>query len=836
MAKRERITPAGAAGEGTPNLDLFASMAGKPNTRKRITPSASIDLTAAEPAAPKTPDEPMGFAKIDHKGNFIGAGVTTEELDASENNDGQVFSAGGPGSWNHHQVSGNYRHLMTMAEIADRLGHHAEDLKHVLGPKQHGLLMKDISLMSAHVTRAITEHTNGNSGLKTLDKGPKSVFETRTETDALGPRTVERGSRKSLVSSSSPGSDQSSVRTDAITKEARDRGYGDSLDQLIKETPGLESELKYQGSAGHLRRAASLATDIMGTIRNTHGQLDDKTRAQLASQGVPVPEPWSGRIENPEARGPKTVEELADRTADAYIKNETDGKETGLTVHLNQEIEPDHNAITSAFNRVRKSRESMENALTAQWQFHKSIIKQSYDRIFKPLLMNRVDEAKQKNIANMQQFRTQFPKGQSLTADQLSPSGLEYERPSLKDYQPGYVNYNQEKQLFPEKAHAREVGEALITSGNAMKKIDNIEKTIGLMNLSPEVHETVKGIIASARASHSEIAGHHQDAITAITAGEKNLPPELDLRDTLGGLARNSFEAVEARAKLADNNLARVEATEESRQTRFRAAKLAKNNVVGSLGRIKEALTSNGVSVPSKPTLIQPDLTGIPSLETYERASGFNRNAMDIRGRAVPNPETKPATMTETIRYAQQLQSEGDARAAAPAPTPAPSSSRSDIFNDGRGAVLSPVNITMGETPEMAVAGGPTPSPKRARKLERAAMNKLGRGNRRGRMGANPGIDIGRATMRPELDEFGIFRPGVASTVSGNASLSELAKQGDAEAGSTLGAEPGLEVTAKKATRRTRPKATPVVFEGPKTQINPAAGVNPYFNDRRKKK
>jgi hypothetical protein len=137
----------------------------------------------------------------------------------------------------------------------------------------------------------------------------------------------------------------------------------------------------------------------------------------------------------------------------------------------------------------------------------------------------------------------------------------------------------------------------------------------------------------------------------------------------------------------------------------------------------------------------------------------------------------------------------------------------------------------------MAISSGPTPSPKRGKKLARAAANKLGRGMRRGRMGANQGIDIGRVTTRPELDEFGIFRPGMASSVSaGTASLSELAGQGEANAPSMNEVEPGAGVKAVRATRRTAPKAAPVVFEGPKTVINPAAATSGLFNDRRNKK
>jgi hypothetical protein len=877
MAKKDRITPVGEGNE-TPNLDLLNASAGKPK-RTRIIPSVSLDLTDGQGATAQSTPEKMGYAVVNSAGKLLGASAEEPEIAGVDVDDN--VAAGGRGSYNERQASGNYGHLLRMNELIDRVGAKVEEYRHV-APDAHAAIMKDISLAGAHIQRAMGEHVLGNTGIRSLEKPPMSAAgRTVTRTDALGKREVTLPAGRSLVASSAPGNDKSSVRTDAIAKERTDRGYGDSLDQIIKETPGLESEVKYQGSASHAVRAAAIVSDVMDSLKNLQAGLDDVTVSKLKERGIAVPAPWSGTVNDGTRRGPTSVTELAQRTADGYVKSLTNGEEgtSGLSVHLGQEIEPNHGEITRAFNRVKKSRDSMTAALTAQWQLHKSIIQKSYDNIFKPLINNRVSEARQKNVANMQQFREQYPKNSTITDDALSTAGMEYERPKLPDYKANYVDYKREKQMFPERAHSREITEAHTTSQNAMDRVDEIEKKLGSMGLSPELHDHIRGIIAEGRAAHAAIGGHMADAEKAAKNGELGLPVppksvtygkdgdasiniELDPRSTnltdilhagivadksgyatdyidpetgrsMREFPSSSYEATKGRAKLAAYNLARETSTDNQRSLRISRVKNQKALSLGTLGRIKGALTGAGVEVPKKPTLIQPDLTGIPSLETYQRASGFNPNAMDFRGNAVPNPDTKPATMTEAIRYAQNLQAEGEARAAAPAP--ATRVSRSVIFDSGRSVISG--DVRMGETPEMAISSGPTPSPKRGKKLARAAANKLGRGMRRGRMGANQGIDIGQVARRPELDEFGIFRPGMASSVSaGTASLSELAGQGEANAPSMNEVEPGAGVKAVKATRRTAPKAAPVVFEGPKTVINPAAATSGLFNDRRNKK
>lgn len=629
-------------------------------------------------------------------------GLSPEEREEKDETPTNVPRTFGREGFYRNQIHGDYSHFAKLTNLADFLSRKTEEAQDALNGHPAAAKFDDIhrmlSVAFGHITDAQNAHLKGETGL--TRRNPETG-----RAEVIGKQFLRSGvedpfGRKGRVRGSE----------DPYGSQAITRGIGFNPVSKINAEIG-EPQLKSEGistnvaedvpfgAVPHFHRAAQLIATASNLLQ---GSIADVSSDRTIGANV---KPWNGRYDW--RAGDPDVVNHADKLSSDYAESVARGATDTLEEHDDM-TEKSPAQVQELFDRTKRAMESEIKAKEQQANIHAGLVKGAYLRFFGKVLAARTAAAAEKTA----KIRT-LP---VVPAPRYVP-------PFDASRAPG--NKNPLEWSVEKKATASNVDLAKETSKTSL------DSARGAVALLPTLLGHAKDALSSKKISQKEYeqlystaqqaVGHHNDAVdVSSTTAEKEknnfgivepkytYDPAKDpriKRTTSQQIAyskmteeqrieeRNAF--LETRGQsLADwqKEVKRFEekqpvisATDASLKADYIAqsvgAEIAHHKTIAdhamkaynAVDEIHKKLQSVGAITSEQVPEVKPDLTGIPSLDTFARASrpgriATRREALDLMKQENEKAQAEAARKAqEEADKAARLSAEREERSRKPA-------------------------------------------------------------------------------------------------------------------------------------------------------------------------
>ena len=589
-------------------------------------------------------------------------GLSPEEREQKDENPTNVSRNHGGEGFYRNQIHGDYSHFAKLTNLADFLSRKTEEAQDALGNHPAAASFDDIhrmlSVAFGHITDAQNAHLKGETGLSRVNPqtgraeliGRQFVrsgtedpfgrkFKNRGSEDPYGSQAITRGIGFNPVS-----------KVNAEIGEPQLRSEGISTN-IAEDTPF--------GAVPHFHRAAQLLATASNLLQ---GSIADVSSDQTIGAKV---KPWNGRYDW-RAGDPDVVthaEKLSNDYASSIVK---DGAK--LTEEHDDAAEVSPAQVQEMFDRTKKAREAEMKAKEQQANIHAGLVKSAYEQHFGKVIAARQAAAVQKTAELRTLPVVEAPSKASIFSPEDAPANKNPLEWSVE-----------KRQTATDLDYARETSKKAVVS--AESAISSIPTLLGHATNAFKSGKLTSQELESINGLANEANGHIANARKASEAEEPKVPePEYaykkeedprypgDIQSTVANNPRYSKMTAaerekERRAFAASQGLSypawqkKVKEYNENldvlvaQDAATKAANIvSQNNAIkehhfgitthadnafNAVTEIHKKLRNAGVIAPVQSPAVEPDLTGIPSLQTFARASrpgrvATRREALDL--------------------------------------------------------------------------------------------------------------------------------------------------------------------------------------------------------------
>ena len=566
-----------------------------------------------------------------------------------------------------NQIHGDYSHFAKVTNLIDYLGEKTGAAQDALrNHPEHAATLDKIhqilSVATGHLMDARNAHRNGETGLSRINpqtglaKPIGRQFLKDNKEDAYGARAVVRAIGSDPIRDVNQAIGEPQLRSEGITTQALD------------EEPS--------GAVPHYRRAIQHIVTASNLLQGSLASLSSDRTIDAKVK------PWNGKYDdrpgNPDSVG------HAIKLGDDYANSvASEGSEIARQNEDMQDMAPTE--VSELFNRTKKAHEAELKAKIQQAEIHAGLLSRVYQKTFGADIAQRTAEAARKT----EELKTApvIPSPTSLTRGVFSRgTGRQAtERTSLEDKIAKTQNASDEDL-------AKEAGK--VSLENATKVVRNSLPT--LQQAAKDAHAAGKidtSVLEKINGMARDAIVHHKNAVdqaaqpialpdaptltydasrdprfkpTNALAYERMSPEEKaeernkflkNRGQTLAQWQKESaaFEekipVIQARDALAisEHKAATARITAEHHNKISGHA----NNAIDTVSEIHRTLLDAGVINAVEPTEVKPDLTGIPNIQQFGRASQPGRIATREDAISVMQRETE-AAQAEASRKAEE--------------------------------------------------------------------------------------------------------------------------------------------------------------------------------------
>lgn len=563
-----------------------------------------------------------------------------------------------------NQIHGDYSHFAKATNLIGYLGDKAAEAQKALANHPEHAAKLDaihqiLAVASGHITDAQTAHRRGETGLVRINpttglaKAVGRQFLRQPREDEFGGQAIEREIGFNPIEKVNQEIGEPQLRSEGLSTAA-----------IRGETP-FGAVPHYHRAIQHIVTAANL---LQGSLASTSS--DVKIAAQVASAGGPAVKNWDGKYDE-RAGDPDTVNhatKLSDEYANSVaragseiVRNNDDMAETGTS------------SVKEKFDSTKKAYENEQKAKVQQAEIHAGLVTQRYREEFGPELAVRKEAAARRT----EELRT-LPVVPAPSSTNSMWSGDTLESRIAK------------KQNTSDQEYAEELGKSSLSAAtSAVGMLDTLKQHAKDAAASGKIDSATLDEINR----HAEEAVGHHDAAQRQAAKPIEMPEEPTMtydasrdprfkpkkpiayermsprekaaeRDKFLTSRGQSLVSWQREVKSFEEKMPVIRARDSAALASYKSAKARavvdhhtevhgrSRDAINSVSKIHSLLQNANVITPVEPTSQPVDITGIPTPETFAKASAG-------RGR--------PATRGEALELMQSENEKAQAEATAKA-------------------------------------------------------------------------------------------------------------------------------------------------------------------------